>query len=133
MAEQREATADVRPGTGPARTPPPFDSLANLRALGDIQRRGLEAANQVVGRLIDRVDRQGPLFGAEPSAATRTGAERADERGCNPLTQDAMASTRELMSSFVSALFVRRPAAWAPATSPSAAPADGAGGGRIRS
>ena len=46
--------------------PPPFDSMANLRALGDIQRRGLEAANLVVTRVISQVERSGPIFGAEP-------------------------------------------------------------------
>lgn len=49
-----------------ATAPPPFDSMANLRALGDIQRRGLEAANLVVSRVISQVERSGPIFGAEP-------------------------------------------------------------------
>ena len=44
---------------------PGFDTLANLRAFGEVQRQGLEAANQVIGRLVDQVDRSGPLFGAE--------------------------------------------------------------------
>lgn len=50
--------------------------MANLRALGDIQRRGLEAANLVVSRLISQVDEGGPLFGAEPPGE-RGDADRA--------------------------------------------------------
>ena len=40
--------------------------MANLRALGEVQRRGLEAANQVIGRLVEQTERSAPLFGAEP-------------------------------------------------------------------
>ena len=57
---------DERSGPDQPSGPPPFDSMANLRALGDIQRRGLEAANLVVTRVISQVERSGPIFGAEP-------------------------------------------------------------------
>ena len=57
---------DERTGPDQPSGPPPFDSMANLRALGDIQRRGLEAANLVVTRVISQVERSGPIFGAEP-------------------------------------------------------------------
>ena len=102
--------------TPPFGTAPPFDSLANLRALGDIQRRGLEAANQVVGRLIDRVDRSGPLFGAEP---TGTLAGAAPGAAADPFTQYA-----ELWSSFLATLFAGGPVPWmdgAAAASPAGA------------
>jgi hypothetical protein len=107
---------ESEPGPGP--TPPPFDSLANLRALGDIQRRGLEAANQVVGRLVDQVDRSGPLFGAEPTSGAASSGE-------NPMTQYA-----ELMSSFISTVLGAAPPGWGVPTGaapsrPSAPAADG--------
>ena len=57
---------DERSGPDQPSGPPPFDAMANLRALGDIQRRGLEAANLVVTRVISQVERSGPIFGAEP-------------------------------------------------------------------
>lgn len=51
---------------------PPFDSLAGLRALGEVQRRGLEAANQVVSRLVAQPGAdpgpQGAANGADPVA-----------------------------------------------------------------
>lgn len=34
----------------------PFDAVANLRLLGEVQRRGLEAANQVISRLTERTN-----------------------------------------------------------------------------
>lgn len=56
---------------GPGRAGPRFDTMANLRALGEVQRRGLEAANDVIERLLDQMDRTGPQFGAESPASTR--------------------------------------------------------------
>ena len=108
--------------------PPPFDSLANLRALGDIQRRGLEAANQVVGRLIDRVDRSGPLFGAEP--APDPSGTAAGAGPYNPLSQEAMAQYAEMMSSFMATVVGAAGSGGfggTPSSAPTAsAPADGA-------
>ena len=77
----------------------------------------------MVGRLIDRVDRSGPLFGAEP---TGDGNGNGTSGAPDPMSQYA-----ELMSSFVSALFGGAPPPWragagAGATSPSGSPRDGA-------
>ena len=74
--------------------------MANLRALGDIQRRGLEAANLVISRLIGQVDGGGPLFGAEPPGADRNGSGR----GATPDLAGLMAPYAALMSSFLGAL-----------------------------
>lgn len=61
--------------------------MANLRALGEVQRQGLEAANRVIAQLIDQVDRTpretAPTFGADGGAA-------ADD----PLTQWAQLTAR---------------------------------------
>lgn len=73
--------------------------MANLRALGDIQRRGLEAANLVIGRLIGQVGDGGPLFGAEPP----TGAGDRHPPGAPDLAA-MTASYAALMSSFLGAL-----------------------------
>ncbi len=115
-------------GDGPTSPPPPFDSLANLRALGDIQRRGLEAANQVVGRLIERVDRSGPLFGAEPMAGEGPVGSSANDA----MAQNAMAQYAELMSSFMSTVLGAAPTGWrtAPAA-PSARVAGPPTGGSV--
>lgn len=93
-------------------TPPPFDAMANLRALGEVQRRGLEAANRVIAQLIDQVDRtpreNAPTFGADGGVASGTsGAAPGD-----PVTQWA-----ELTARWFAAL--------APTTARSAAPVDG--------
>jgi hypothetical protein len=58
--DARDATADQgSPWAGP------FDPAANVRALGDIQRRGLRAAADVVERLVTAVD---GADGHEPTA-----------------------------------------------------------------
>jgi len=75
--------------------------MANIRALGDIQRRGIEAANIVVGRLIAQIDRGGPLFGAEPPVAPTDG----DHPGRPPVGSDLMNQYMTLMSSFFGSLF----------------------------
>src|SRR5690606_16515858 len=49
--------------TGPRSMP--FDAVANLRMLGDVQRRGLEAAEAVIARLTERTN---PAGSATPSA-----------------------------------------------------------------
>ena len=76
-------------GRGPGDTtgPPPFDSMANLRALSDIQRRGLEAANLVVTRVVSQVERSGPIFGAEPPPRP------ADDRDGSPSDRSSNGST----------------------------------------
>jgi hypothetical protein len=84
-----------------ASDPPPFDSMANIRALGDIQRRGLEAANVIAGRLIEQIDRGGPLFGAEPSVTRANGDQPLGTRA----GMDLMNQYFSLMSSFFGALF----------------------------
>jgi hypothetical protein len=71
--------------------------MANLRALGDIQRRGLEAANLVIGRLLEQVDHGGPLFGAEAPAA-RADGEPSPNAGDMP---DLFGQYASLMSSYV--------------------------------
>ena len=84
--------------SGPTR--PPFDSMANLRALGDIQRRGLEAANLVIGRLMGQVEAGGPLFGAQPPGAAADG----DAPRPAPDLNDLVAAYASLMSSFLGTL-----------------------------
>ena len=86
-----------RSGPDPQAGPPPFDSLAGLRALGDIQRRGLEAANLVISRLV-APDAGGPLFGAEPP---RPGGADAGPAAAAP---DLAAQYAAMATSFLGAL-----------------------------
>ena len=74
--------------------------MANLRALGDIQRRGLEAANLVIRRLMDQVDNRGPLFGAEPPGPGTDG----DAARPAPDVTDLITPYASLMSGFLGAL-----------------------------
>jgi hypothetical protein len=54
-----------------------FDPAANLRVLGEIQRRGLRAAGEIVERLIANVDGP-PAPGDQRGAATREGPSATD-------------------------------------------------------
>lgn len=70
--------------------------MANMRALGDIQRRGLEAANLVIGRLIGQVERGGPLLGAEPPRTESGGTS-----GAAPDVADLVAQYSSMVSSWL--------------------------------
>jgi hypothetical protein len=70
------------------RVPPPFDTVANLRALGEVQRRGLEAANAVIGRLVERTDAATPGFSMPDFGAPPATDDPGDRgAGTDPLTQ----------------------------------------------
>jgi hypothetical protein len=47
---------DERPSSG---APLPFDAVANLRLLAEVQRRGVDAANLVIARLTERTNASG--------------------------------------------------------------------------
>lgn len=101
--------------------PPPFDSLAGLRALGEVQRRGLEAANQVVSRLVQRPGADaGPLFGAETGSAdgSSAGAGAGSGEPGDPVAQ--FAAMAETWMAAVSEVFSGASAG--PSTRPAAAP-----------
>lgn len=100
--------------------PPPFDSLAGLRALGDVQRRGLEAANLVVSRLITQLERGGPLFGAEPPSPTEPDASRAVTNG----TSDLFTQWAQLTWSFFNGLLSQNGAASPSGVAPATVSAD---------
>ena len=90
-----------------------FDTMANLRALGEVQRRGLEAANQVIGRLVEQTERSAPLFGAEPPGG---GSSQAGSSG------DPFAQFADLMRSAVAAMFDAVSGGASASASPAAAP-----------
>jgi hypothetical protein len=84
--------------------------MASLRALGDIQRRGLEAANLVVARLISPVDRRGPLFGAEPPADGPSSRTNGDAPSGPPEVGELVDLYTSLLSSFMTSLLGAGPA-----------------------
>jgi hypothetical protein len=78
-----------------------------------VQRRGLEAANQVIGRLVEQTERSAPLFGAEPpgSGSSESG------RPTDPFAQFA-----DLMRSAMGAMFDAVSGGGSASASPAAAP-----------
>ncbi len=61
MTSAAEGSSVHGPDEDPSVDPTvPLDSVANLRLLGEVQRRGLEAANQVIARLTERTNAAGP-------------------------------------------------------------------------
>jgi hypothetical protein len=54
-----DSSADAPDGDRPTDPGLPLDAVANLRLLGEVQRRGLEAANQVIARLTERTNAAG--------------------------------------------------------------------------
>ena len=98
---------DERSGPDHSSGPPPFDSMANLRALGDIQRRGLEAANLVVTRVISQAERSGPIFGAEPPprpSGDLGGSPTDDSAGPEGALSDLFGQYTALTSSLLGAI-----------------------------
>lgn len=74
-----------------------LDPSANARALGDVQRRGLHAAQELVERLVSSVDR----FGEAP-AATASDAGSSDSKA-NPLLMGLVQAWWELASQAMAA------------------------------
>jgi hypothetical protein len=53
-----------------------LDPAANVRALGDVQRRGLQAARELVDRVVSTIDHSGSPPDASRNGARSTGAEQ---------------------------------------------------------
>jgi hypothetical protein len=87
----------------------PLDSMANLRLLGEVQRRGLEAANLVIARLTERTNATsaGPAGTAGPDQA-------AVPNGSDPVT----AMTETFVSSMAAMMAALSPESWSPGAVP---------------
>lgn len=87
----------------------PMDSVANLRLLGEVQRRGLEAANLVIARLTERTNATsaGPV-GSDGSAGP---GQPASSNGSDPVT----AMTETFVSSMAAMMAALSPDPWSPA------------------
>lgn len=75
----------------------PFDAVANLRLLGEVQRRGLEAANLVIARLTERTN------AAKDATAGSNGS--TGSTGSDPMT----AMTEAFVSSMSAAVAAMAP------------------------
>jgi hypothetical protein len=97
-----------------------LDPAANVRALGDVQRRGLLAARELVDRVVSTIDPSGappsgaPSNGAPSSGAASTGSEQ------NPPLGDLMQAWWELAARVLTAV----PATY-PSTSERMVPSEG--------
>lgn len=108
------SAADMTDERASSGAPLPFDAVANLRLLAEVQRRGVEAANLVIARLTERTN-------APDSAGGRPGPSDQADQMAN-LTDAFIDSVAAVATAMMPAVDPQRAAATADARHDAAAP-----------